>query len=300
MDFFKTFEKGKRWEDLKAFVIRSLSFFIDDYTKSINTLSFTAIFDNSSLSPLLSSSQPKDRNIFYPKDKILTYSHPINSNRLASTLRPIANHYFGIISDDDTDFMDKCYVSEREYKTTYDGLHSLIQDSLTPYFQEYGVSQLTDTGKGGNLGGRLTKNLKKGREGEVLVLFGGKGSGKSTFIKRLLHHTPPRWLKDHSVISIVDLLKVPEDKETIRTHIWKRLVETLDTDNILNSERNIIIEKLFNDRYQIALKQNLSGLQHSSESFNLKLNDLISQWKTDYLYCASRLVNYWGSREKVP
>ncbi|QYX64824.1 hypothetical protein K2227_00290 [Shewanella putrefaciens] len=298
--FFKTFEKGKRWEDLKAFVIRSLSFFIDDYTKSINTLSFTAIFDNSSLSPLLSSSQPKDRNIFYPKDKILTYSHPINSNRLASTLRPIANHYFGIISDDDTDFMDKCYVSEREYKTTYDGLHSLIQDSLTPYFQEYGVSQLTDTGKGGNLGGRLTKNLKKGREGEVLVLFGGKGSGKSTFIKRLLHHTPPRWLKDHSVISIVDLLKVPEDKETIRTHIWKRLVETLDTDNILNSERNIIIEKLFNDRYQIALKQNLSGLQHSSESFNLKLNDLISQWKTDYLYCASRLVNYWGSREKVP
>ncbi|MBB1390798.1 hypothetical protein H5185_15440 [Shewanella sp. SG44-6] len=296
--FFKIFEKGKRWEDLKAFVIRSLSFFINDYTKSINALSFSAIFDNSSLSPLLSSSQPKDRNIFYPKDKILTYSHPINSNRLASTLRPIANHYFGIISDDDTDFMDKCYVSEREYKTTYDGLHSLIQDSLTPYFQEYGVSQLIDTGKGGNLGGRLTKNLKKGRKGEVLVLFGGKGSGKSTFIKRLLHHTPPRWLKDHSIISIVDLLKIPEDKETIRTYIWKRLVETLDTENILNSERNIIIEKLFNDRYEIALKQNLSGLQHNSESFNLKLNDLISQWKTDYLYCASRLVNYWGEQGK--
>ncbi len=296
--FFKTFEKGKRWEDLKAFVVRSLSFFIEDYTKAINTLSFTAIFENSSLSPLLSSSQPKDRSIFFPKDKILTYSHPINANRLASTLRPVASHYFGVISDDDTDFMDKCYVSEREYKTTYDGLHSVIQDSLSPYFQEYGVSQLDDTGKGGKLGGRLTKNLKKGRRGEVLVLFGGKGAGKSTFIKRLLHHTPPRWLKDHSVISIIDLLKIPENKETIRTHIWEKLVNTLDIENILDSERSVIIEKLFYDRYQISLKQDLSGLKVDSESFNLKLNDLVSGWKKDYLYCASRLVKYWSDQGK--
>jgi GTPase SAR1 family protein len=296
--FFKTFEKGKRWEDLKAFVVRSLSFFVNDYTKAINTLSFTAIFDNSSLSPLLSSAQPKDRSIFYPKDKILSYAHPINANRLAPTLRPIANHYFGVISDDDTDFMDKCYVSQREYKTTFDGIHSLIQDSLSPYFKEYGVSQLDDTGKGGKLGGRLTKNLKKGRKGEVLVLFGGKGAGKSTFIKRLLHHTPPRWLKDHSVISIVDLLKIPENKEVIRAHIWKKLVETLDTDNILNSDRDIVIEKLFDDRYQISLKQDLSGLQVNSETFNLKLNQLISDWKKDHLYCATRLVNYWGDQGK--
>lgn len=296
--FFKIFEKGKRWEDLKAFVVRSLSFFIDDYTKAINTLSFIAIFDNASLSPLLSSSQPKDRSIFYPKDKILSYSHPINANRLASTLRPIANHYFGIISDDDTDFMDKCYVSQREYKSTFDGIHSLIQDSLSPYFAEYGVSQLDDTGKGGKLGGRLTKNLKKGRKGEVLVLFGGKGAGKSTFIKRLLHHTPPRWLKDHSVISIVDLLKIPENKETIRAHIWKKLVETLDTENILYSDRSIVIEKLFDDRYQVSLKQDLSGLQVNSDTFNLKLNELIANWKSDHLYCASRLVNYWGEQGK--
>ncbi|WP_051222237.1 hypothetical protein [Neptunomonas japonica] len=295
---FKTFEKGKRWDDLKAFVIRSLSFFIEDYTKAINTLSFLAIFENSSLSPLLSSSQPKDRSIFYPREKILSYSHPITANRLASTLRPIANHYFGVISDDDTDFMDKCYVSQREYKTTFDGIHSLIQDSLSPYFKEYGVLQLDDTGKGGKLGGRLTKNIKKGRKGEVLVLFGGKGAGKSTFIKRLLHHTPPRWLKEYSVISIVDLLKVPENKEVIRAHIWKKLVEALDTDNILSSDRNLIIEKLFGDRYKIALKQDLSGLQVNSESFNLKLNGLISNWKSDHLYCASRLVNYWADNNK--
>lgn len=296
--FFKTFERGKRWDELQAFVIRKLNFFTDDYTKAINTLSFTAITENASLSSLLTTFKPKDRSIFYPKEKILSYSHPISSNRLAATLRPLANNYFGVISDDDADFMDKCYVSQREYRATFDGIQTLLHDSLTPYFEEFGVQQLEDTGKGGQLGGRLTKNLKKGRKGEVLVLFGGKGAGKSTFIKRLLHHNQPRWLRDHAVVAIIDLLKVPENKEVIREHTWKNLVISLDQDLILDGERDDVLNKLFLDRYQVAKKQNLAGLGASSEAYNLKLNELITAWKEDYIYCAKCLVNYWARQSK--
>lgn len=296
--FFKTFEKGRRWEDLQAFVIRGLTYFTGEYTKAINALSFIAITENASLSSLLTTYKPKDRGIYYPKEKIHSYSHPISSNRLASTLRPLANNYFGVISDDDADFMDKCYVSQREYNSTFEGIQILIHDSLTPYFKEYGVQQLDDTGKGGKLGGRLTKNLKKGRKGEVLVLFGGKGAGKSTFIKRLLHHKQPRWLNEHAVVSIIDLLKVPEEKEVIREYIWSQLVSSLDKDSILNSNRDELVEKLFQDRFQVAVKQNLSGLDPTTEAYNLKLNDLVSEWKEDYIYCAKCLVNYWSMQSK--
>jgi len=296
--FFKTFERGKRWDELQAFVIRKLNFFIDEYTKATNALSYTAITENASLSSLLTTFKPKDRSIFYPKEKILTYSHPITSNRLASTLRPLANNYFGVISDDDADFMDKCYVSQREYRATFDGMQTLLHDSLTPYFEEYGVQQLEDSGKGGQLGGRLTKNLKKGRKGEVLVLFGGKGAGKSTFIKRLLHHNQPKWLRDHAVVSIIDLLKVPENKDVIREHIWKNLVSSLDKDLILDGDREAVLQQLFSDKYEVAKKQNLAGLDPSSEAYNLKLNELISLWKEDHIYCAKRLVDYWGVESK--
>lgn len=296
--FFKIFEKGKRWESLQAFVVRKLSFFSKEYTKAMNVLSFTAVTENSSLPALLATTSANDRSIYYPKDKISSYAHSISANRLATMLRPIVNHYFGIIEDDDTEFMDRCYVSQREYVDAQNGMNNLIQDSLSPYFVDYGVKQLDNTGKGGQLGGRFTKNLKKNRKGEVIVLFGGKGAGKSTFIKRLLHHNPPRWLRDHAIISIVDLLKVPEDIEVIRKHIWDSLVLKLDMDGVLNGDRGVLLSVLFDDRYQVAKKQDLAGLSVGSENYNLRVNALVAEWKQDKVYCARRLVAYWADKGK--
>lgn len=296
--FFKTFEKGKRWETLQAFVVRGLDFFKSEYTKAINNLSFIAITERMSLPALLSSSPPKDRNVFYPKEKISSYAHQITSNRLATQLRPIVNRYFGVIKDNDTEFMERCYVSQREYLGTSDGIRSLIQDSLSPYFQEYGVQQLEDTGKGGRLGGRLTKNIKDKKQGEVLVLFGGKGAGKSTFIKRLLHHNAPRWLRDHAAIAIIDLLHVPEDIGVIRSKIWQELVSQLDKDEILQADRAILLKELFADRFAIARKQDLAGLSQTSEAYNIKLNSLMANWKADFPYCAERLVDRLAEKER--
>lgn len=296
--FFKTFERGKRWETLQAFVVRSLVYFEREYTKAYNELGFVSVTDYLSLQDLLTSSSPKDRSIYYAKDRIPSYSHPITANRLANFLRPVVNHYFGVIGDDDAEFMDRCYVSQRDYEHTFDGMRSVIADSLSPYFEGYGVKQLTDTGKGGALGGKLTKKLKHGRVGEVLVLFGGKGAGKSTFIKRLLHHNPPRWLRDHAVIAIIDLLKVPEEPEVIRKAIWEGLVDRLDPEGLLSAERSTLLDKLFSDRFETANRQELAGLTKASEAYNTQLNGLIASWKTDKRYCAQRLVNYWRSQDK--
>lgn len=293
--FFKTFEKGKKWETLNAFVVRSLNFFSDEYTKAVNSLSFSSITERMSLASLLSVSPAKDRAIFYPKEKISSYSYSISANKLAGTLRPIINYYFGVIGDDDTEFMDKCYVSQRDYHQTSEGMRTILHDSLTPYFEEYGVQQLDDTGKGGRLGGRITKNIKHGRRNEVLILFGGKGSGKSTFIKRLLFHKPPRWLQDHATTAIIDLLNIPEDRRVIRTHIWNSLVDRLDKDSILKQERGQLLE-LFKDRFAIAANQELYSLSPDSEAYNLKLNSLTARWKSDHTYCAKRLVEYWKSQ----
>lgn len=288
--FFKCFEKGKRWDQLKAFIVRGPDFFIDDEIKARNAFSYIAITEHASLSTYLASAPPKDRQAYVAKDRISAYSHPISSNRLATALRPIANRNFGVISDDQIELMDRCYVADRGFTQVLSGMRSIIKDSLTPYFEEYGVEQLDDTGKGGAIGGRITKNIKNARGGEVLVLFGGKGSGKSTFIRRLLRHTPPKWLKDNSVSAVVDLLDVPEDKSKVYSEIWRRLISDLDVDGVLSSSRDVLIRELFQDRFSIASKQELSGLSKAGELYNDRLNGLIVEWKRDHEYCAKRLA----------
>lgn len=291
--FFKTFEKGKKWDTQSAFVIRNLTFFKHEYTKARNSFSFIAINEYASLISTLSATLPKDRSVYYPRERINSYSHAIKSNWLAAKLRPAVNYYFGVISDADTDFMERCYVSQREYQDTTNGMRSLIHDSISPYFEDFGVQQLDDTGKGGRLGGRLTKNLKNNVRGEVLILFGGKGAGKSTFIKRLLHHNPPRWLLEHAQACIVDLLDVPEDTVVIRNTTWARLVKTLDSQKHLDAPREQLLAGLFSDRFTVAAKQDLAGLDLSSEAYNTQLNRLVSEWKSDRSYCAQRLTQFW-------
>jgi GTPase SAR1 family protein len=293
--FFKIFERNKRWEALNAFVIRDLDFFATEYTRARNFLSYRSITDQLSLMALLTSSPPQDRSIYYAKDRIPSYSHAITANRLASTLRPVVTHYFGVIGDDDPEFMNRCYVSQRDYEQTLDGVQSLLEDSLSPYLANYGVQQLEDTGKDGRFG-RLTKSIKRGRKGEVLVLFGGKGAGKSTFIKRLLHYNPPRWLRDHAIVVMLDLLKIPENIDDIKQAIWSGLVDELDTENILGADRHILLTQLFSDRFEVANRQDLSGINRASELYNTKLNQLVALWKNDQHYCVSRLGKYWSDR----
>ncbi len=296
--FFRTFEKGKRWDAQQAFVIRSEQFFLQETTRAYNTLSYHSIIENASLSSLLTSSPPKDRALYYAKDRIPAYSHAITANKLASALRPIVNHYFGIIEDSDTEFMDRCYVSQRDYQVTLAGMRNMMEDAVTPYLARYNVQQLDETGKGGRLGGRLTKNIRKGRSGEVLVLFGGKGAGKSTFIKRLLRHNPPPWLREHSVIAIIDLLKVPEDAESIRSAIWSGLVTELDRDNLLDGDRDQLIKGIFKDKYKTALKQDLAGLRKDGAEYNQTLNSLVASWRSDNQSVALALSDYWKENGK--
>ncbi len=128
------------------------------------------------------------------------------------------------------------------------------------------------------------------------MLFGGKGSGKSTFTNRLLYHHPPNAIKHFARIAIVDLLECPETQEKIDQEVWSQLIQELDKDSILSANREKLLS-LFHDRFDVAKRQDLAGLKEDSETYNVRLNALVANWKADREYCAVKLADH-AKRER--
>ena len=293
---FRAFEHGVDWRSLKAFVIPSLKSIPDSFTKIYNSLSFRRVSYDGSLNSLLAKDAQGNRETYRPSFEIPAYARAIQPNKFVGQLRPIADRYFGVIDETQLEFMDACYVTDREYETAFRSAQALITDSLTPYLESYNIKQISNDSGGGSFGNRIEKSLLQ-RRGDVVVLFGGKGIGKSTFLRKLLYVRPPQILKKNSAVIIIDLLTIPEDLNLVHSEIWTSLVLGLDIHGILNGERNQLI-KLFSDRFSIAEKQDLYGFSPDSLEYNKALNSLISEWKKDLKYVAVRLVDYLKSIHK--
>ena len=295
--FFRTFAPGKNWKRLRAFVVQSIDWFGASYTEAVSTLSYAAIAENRSLRSLLVPSLNANREIYYAKERIDHFSATVNANKFSRYLRPIANKYFKNLEDAEERFFDACYVRQREYESAFTGLTEVIHDALTPYLEQYGIQQTDDTDRGGRIGNRIIRSLKDSKSADVVVLFGGKGIGKSTFLRRLLIQSPPQFLSKHATVVRLDLLNIPDDVETIREHVWKQLIVELDVDRLLDKDRSVLLE-LYADRYEVAKKQTLVGIPEESIEYHQTLNTLVGDWKADLEHTASRLADYWRMQHR--
>jgi len=295
--FFRTFVRDQDWRTIQAFVVEDIRFFDANFTDATNFFSYKAITSNASLSDLFGDSAADHRPRFFPKEKITAYDHEVTSNHLAPFMRPLIERYFGPMNPHDVEFMDRCYVNHREYRVSETNVKQLIHDSLSPYFREYNVKDFFEDKDGGAFGTRISSSARERRTRDVIVLFGGKGSGKSTFTSRILFHRPPNSIKFFTKVAVVNLLECPEEAGRIEEELWDQLIRQLDSEKLLDQPREVLID-LFQDRHDIALKQALAGLNQESAAFNLRLNELIGMWKKDSPYVAEKLSDYWRRRQK--
>lgn len=298
--FFKTFQREEDWRNLKAFVIFSMEYFSENFIDAHNYLSYRSITEHGSLRRMLLDQAAYNRELYYPMQKVTSCDAPVAANSSASSLRRIADKYFGVIDVADHDFMESCYVVDREYDVAFKSARRRLEDAITPYLEQYDLKDFRDADEGGVFSKRLQKSVTTTKGTDVVVLFGGKGVGKSTFLRKLFFHRPPQILKKNAVVAIIDLLNTPPDcnAAVVRTTIWQRLVDDIDEDKLLSSNRERLCY-LFSDRFEEAQRQSLFGLDTNSENYNLGLNKLVAEWKADLPYVAERLSKYWRERHKA-
>lgn len=294
---FRAFEPGTDWKSLRAFVIPTLEAIDENFTEVFNALSYRRINYDGALHGLLSKTPLENRETYRAGHDIPVYTRTIDANKYVQYLRPIATRFFGQIDANEVELMNEVYVSDSSYEAAYRSAKALLADSVTPYLEKYGIRDTKNDSGGGVFGNRIEKTAIREPRADVVVLFGGKGIGKSTFLRRLLYIQPPQVVRKNSVVAMIDLLNTPEDKEAIVTKIWQDLIVSMDIDNLLSGSREQLLQ-LFSDRYEISVRQDLCGISSDSIEYNRILNQLVISWKSDAAYVAKRLSLYLRARHK--
>jgi hypothetical protein len=294
--FFRAYIDGTSWQDGNAYIISSLT----DYTNNFNEINkyftYNKITKNYSFKKLFDGIEYSSNERYEPKRQINGYDEQIENNYIAHYLKGYFEKYFGAINPNDKELLRDCYVTERGYSINFENMTSILEDVLSPYMnQEKNIQALTDKN---SLSEHLITIIKEEKKSKVLVLFGGKGAGKTTFLVSLFNSDKNKKIKENSVIAQINLLKVANDQESIKNEILSQLMKKLDIDNLLFGS-NIELQELFKDKFDIELKQSLEGLSHTSETFILKRNELLKQYKEDKMYCLIRLANYLRNKNKA-
>lgn len=299
--FFKINSNGQKpWKSLPAYVIKSLDYFIEDYTEAINFMGFTSVTENQSLQKNIGLTKKMYPEIFFPKTHVTAYDSLVNPNRYAKSFAIIARRYLGAIPENDKEFMKACYVSN-SYKGKYDSLQENVQsyliDSLTPYFINSGVVDFSNNFEGGKFGKAIIEKIKNENLDNVMILFGGRGSGKSTFLKRFLYHIRPIQIDMYSKIALVDLINSSQTSDLLTIEIWNKVLIEIDKDNLFKGTREQI-QELFSDEFTVFKKQILDGLNDNSEQYQLKVTEFIQICLSDIKIFAEKLSIYWKNKKR--
>jgi hypothetical protein len=194
--------------------------------------------------------------------------------------------------------MKKCYVSDKgHHDSLQKNVRGFIYDSLTPYFKNMGVKEFMDDKKGGAFGYKIQDLIKKQNLDSVMILFGGRGSGKSTFIERLLFYIKPKEVVNHSIIGIINLIDSSQNRDELSKEIWKNVLLEIDIEHKLQGTQQELIN-LFHPEFEIFERQFLNNYSQVSEERQKLISKFLSERLSDVKYCCDRLSLYWKQKAK--
>jgi len=151
----------------------------------------------------------------------------LEPNTFAADLAPVLRRYFTSRDQNrDPEIYKKAYVSSNEV-TSYDkNLESLLLDRLS---RSRTRTEIRTTKKRAEEVSKALANLisKKSPSGELQLVTGGVGTGKSLFARRYKEYLQPQSLRDSTHWAFLDFNLAPEDLGNARDWVFETFVKSL-------------------------------------------------------------------------
>lgn len=249
---FETFKFGSPWREGKCIIYHSFQDISTNFGSFWTILNKNSV-ENGSLIKALSET-PEIKQFERPLDMVHNKEEKLTRNYLHEYISPFVDYIFGEMTDPSKfDILNKCYVYEKAYGSADSEIKNYFIDRLPYYAKGHNIKDFFEEDKDAGI---FKVNFEKcvklvksqAAKGSMILLLGGVGSGKTTFIHRFFNII----LKNKSIFFwfYIDLRKSPIEESKIEGFIIQKIMDQFENEYIKEVREKL--EKISN-RFSITL-----------------------------------------------
>lgn len=221
----------------------------------------------------------------------------MKKNDLARDMDQLFNEFFKTLTgDSDEELLIHCFVESQESREADRSLEKITRE-LVSYVQ-------TIQGDAGQELHREIETSFETKKGQMVVIVGNKGAGKSTFIDRFFKFKLDRGLRGKCLVLKVDLAEASGSVEGLQEWLTDRMIEAAE--QALYDGRNPSYDELlgiFFDQYQRWSTGEHKHLYDTNlDAFKIKFGEFIADRRREkpYTYLTSILKRAVRQRSVIP
>lgn len=293
---FRALRDDIPWKKGQARVFPSLEYIRENLNDFLDLLAYENI-DGGSLNEEFSPSIRASRELHRVVDRLFNPDRPLERNRLNSALQPIVKLLFeDIAAQESLDILHSCYIYTGTLTTVANDLDHILTESIPKFLADEGTVSVGTPNSRSGFERRLHEAIAV-TKGELFLLLGSIGSGKSTFLRRYLRTTGRKMLDEKTMWFLADFLQAPLEISEMEEFVWKTvLTEIRDRYKDSECEKRKYLHEVFEGDIAAVESTLLSEMKRGSHKYNETLSPLLFRWQQDLKNYVPKLLRRSSQR----
>ncbi len=284
---FKAITLNKSWKSGSVAVFNLETLRDAVFSKIFKALSATNC-SSTALDVLLGHCQPT-LQAFRIADTVQT-----QLGRMCNKLTDVVEQTFAEVLRDQSEpgqeFLEHCYTMDQTTEFYAKSLQGLLHDP-TPHFVT-GAASAKPGHRKDPFARAMSANLERSGTRPPILLIGGKGVGKTTFINWFLKVNEFRDSVKGDVVLWIDFKGADYNRHEVAQNINRALCHQLENSSSLKIENFNALKQVFHNKIAAEKKRLLAPFLNDDAILEQKISELIGEWQKDSHAYFGELIRY--------